>query len=99
MGIHNALRKEEMEFIDEHFKEMTIGEIALSLGRSYFTVQNYTSTRKMRRFHIWTEEETELLLKLTQEGYVAEYIARRLKVNVDCVHNRIRRLRKKGMIK
>lgn len=88
-----------MEFIEEHFNDMTIGEIALSLGRSYSAVQNYTSSRKLHRFHIWTEEETEILIKLTQEGYVAEYIARRLNLNVDCVHNRIRRLRKKGLMK
>ena len=98
MAIHDALRKDEKKFIEEHFNDMTIGEIALALGRSYEAVQQHTSRKNLHRFHRWTDEETAILLKLMSEGYMAEYIARKLKIDVNCVYNRIRRLRKNGTI-
>lgn len=97
MALYDILKEEEKEFIRKHLDDMTIGEMALSLGRSYFTVQKYTDSIGYHRYHRWTEEEDKVLIRLWGL-YGAEYIARCLNLDANCVYNRVRRLKKNGKL-
>ena len=98
MAWHDALTKEEEQFISKHVKDMSISEIATSLGRSYYTIQKHTDKIGHHPIHKWTEEEDNVLLTL-YGTYMVEYIARVLNLDANCVYNRIRRLRKNGKLK
>ena len=91
----DSLTQKEKDYIAQHCRDMSIGEMALSLGRNYFTIQKETSAIGFHRFHRWTPEEDALLFELW-DTFCAEYIARRLKVDANCVYNRVRRLKKNG---
>lgn len=97
MARYDALTEKEHRFIEENAEKMKISEIAESIGRSYFTVQKALAAKGYHRFHLWTAEEDRLLIRLKNEGWSSEYIARRLHVGADCVYNRVRRLRKQGV--
>lgn len=95
------ITNEEERFIKENAAEMSISEIATSLGRSYFTVQRYMSILGIKTgFHKWTRQEDELLRELWEQ-YPAGYICRRLGVDENCIYNRARRLnlKKKRIVK
>ena len=96
MANYDALTDDERAFIKEHLSDMTVGEIALSLGRNYYTIIS-----EMRRighycYHKWTDKEDTELKSLWGENYSAEYISRKMRIGVDGIYNRIRRLKKNG---
>ena len=97
MGWNDGFTKKEKQFIKDNFQELSIGEIALALGRSYEAVQRNAAKMNLHRFHKWTEEEDTLLMTLWG-SYGAEYIARKLNVNANTVYNRVKRLKNKGLI-
>lgn len=95
------ITREEERFIKQNAGELSISEIATSLGRSYFTIQKYMKLLDIDTgFHRWTKEEDEILISLWEE-YSAEYIARKLRLNRYSVYNRVRRLglKKKRIVK
>lgn len=89
---------DEERFIKENAGKMTISEIALSIGRNYYTVQKILKLLGYEsRLHRWTPEEDEKLLSFWRK-YPAGYISKLLGVDEYCIYNRIRRLKKKGII-
>ena len=98
MARYDKLTKQEEQYIKEHFSTMTLSEIATSLGRSYYTIQKCTERLGLHKIHKWTPEEDEVVISLYGE-YMAEYISRVLNLDVNCVYNRIRRLRRNGQLK
>ena len=95
MANYDALTTEEKRYIRAHSEDMAIEEIALALGRGYSTVQKYAKSTGRGRYHTWTAEEDAMLMSLWKE-YCAEYISRRMGIDVNSIYNRIRRLKRNG---
>lgn len=98
MGWHNKITDEERAFIRKNFTSMSLKEIATSLGRGYYTIYKQAKLMHLRRVHVWTDDEDTILIRLWGT-FDAKYIARRIGVDENCVYNRIKRLRSKGIIK
>lgn len=89
---------DEERFIKNNAGKMSISEIALSLGRSYYTVQKILKLLGYDSgIHRWTPDEDAKLLSLWKD-YPAGYISRCLDVDENAIYNRIRRLKKKGLL-
>lgn len=87
----DPITAKEEKFIKEHVYAMTIGEIATSLGRNYYTIQRTIKLLGFQLVNKWTKEQDEKLLELWGQ-YPAGYIATVLGVDENCVYNRVRRL-------
>ena len=95
MATYDALTREEKAFVKQHISDMSVGEIAHSLGRSYYTVLNEMRRIGYRCYHKWTAEEDVMLMSLWGE-YSAENISKMMQIDKDSIYNRVRTMKRNG---
>lgn len=91
MSRGKSISQEELDYIKVNLLQKSVGEIANDLGRNYYTIYRISRGFGISRNHEFTPQEDAYIRKHYSDMSAIQ-IAGRLKIDVEMVYNRARKL-------
>lgn len=89
--------EKELEFIRVNSLVMSVSEIAKRLGRNYWSIHRILAGKGISRKHVFTPTD-DFMIKKMYKVYNVKVIATKIGVDETSVYNRIKHLKKKGVL-